>query len=116
MIAGDVAIAFDGRVYQNSSIIDLSSIDSTNGYVNAITCVTDQQLCCNTEEANWYFPDNTTVTSQSNFIQNKGFSQQLVLYRNGATYFPNGIFHCRINDSSNSTHRIYIGIYLKGLG
>ena len=110
-------MAFNRILYPNNSIIELESITTFNGFSNALICITDRYPCCSiAEEASWVLPDNTDVEFQSNFLQMQTLHQAVILSRNEGKVVPNGMFHCQIKDSFNATHRIYIGIYLKGLG
>ena len=110
-------MVFNRVVHPNNSIIELESMNTIDGFMDVLTCVTNQYPCCSiTEETSWYLPNNTAVTLYSNFVQSAKFSQLLGLYRNGEKFTPNGLFYCQTEDSSEITYRLYIGIYLEGLG
>lgn len=111
---------FNKDIYPNNSIIELDSLATTattRSPLNGLICVTDRYPCCsNPEESSWFLPSNAPTTVHSNFAQIGWFNQSKVLYRNGEKYTPSGLFLCRIKDSSDSIHWLYIGIYLEGLG
>ncbi len=61
-------------------------------------------------------PNGMSVSQPLNFRQMQTAHQAVLLIRNEGMLVPSGVFHCKIKDSSDVTHQIYIGLYLNGLG
>ena len=117
--AGDVWFSLNGTTYQNNSVVTLEDIGEGD---DALRCITDQRNCCRppyTGEngqgmGNWFFPNGTRVPSSSNqWSRNRGLSVVYLYRRRGGT---DGIYHCKIPDTSNIAQTIYIGVYSKSNG
>ena len=117
---GSVAVVRSNRAIQNNSHIVLEDVGPF--LTTALICLTNKSPCCNSEDGSWYHPDGSRVLAASekvsdNFYQSTFLTQTVILYRPiFADNFPSGIFHCEINDTSNTRRKLYIGIYRNGEG
>ena len=110
----------NNRVFQNNSHIVLEDVGPFLSTV--LICLTNRFPCCDDEDESWYHPDGSRVLAAServsdNFYQST-FSIQSIFLAGPifAGNFPSGIFHCEINDTSNTRRKLYIGIYRNGEG
>ena len=118
--AGDVWFSLNGTTYQNNSCVALEDIGEND---TALLCMTNLTACCRpphtgTESAlgNWYFPDGTVVPSSDTHGDIYRTSDQMVVYLNRRRSGEDGIYHCKIPDSTNVLQTIYIGVYTGGTG
>ena len=119
--AGDVWFSLRGRIYQNNSVVTLGDIGEND---TALLCMTTFTACCRAPYTvengsglgNWYFPNGTTVPSSGvssrgthwDFYRTIG---QMVVVLNRRRGGVEGIYSCKIPDSTNVTQTIYIGLY-----
>ena len=81
----------------------------------ALLCMTNLTACCippyETGLGNWFFPNGTRVPSrgiQWNFYRGRGQMVEGLNRRRGGV---EGIYRCKLNDSTNVNQTIYIGVY-----
>ena len=88
----------------------------------ALLCMTNLTCCqpphTGNESApgNWFFPNGTRVSNDSNqwdFYRTRG---EMVVYLNRRRGGEDGIYQCVIPDSANIIQTIYIGVYIGGTG
>ena len=110
--AGDVWFSFNGKTYQNNSLVTLEDTDEKSAF---LLCITNFSACCThngSAVGNWYFPNGSRVPStgaQWNFYRSRGDMVVRLHRKRGGV---DGIYHCVIPDSTN----IYIGVYNSSTG
>ena len=117
--AGDVWFSLNGTTYQNNSNVVLEDIGSNN--TDSLLCKTNLTACCRSRDSttslgNWVFPNGTTVGNANNgwdFYRRRGKSVVHMYRRRGG---EEGIYHCKIPDSTNVIQNIYIGVYTASSG
>ena len=91
---------------------------------DGLLCMTNFTACCQdpcTGEngsglGNWFFPNGTKVPStggQGDFHRTRGQMVVALQRRRGG---EEGIYHCKIPDSTNIVQTIYIGVYTANTG
>ena len=112
IFVGDVWFSLNGTAYQNNSCVTLEDIGEND---TALLCMTN---LTGTESAlgNWYFPNGTTVPSNGTHGDIYRTRDQMVVYLNRRRSGEDGIYHCKIPDSTNVLQTIYIGVYTAGTG
>ena len=110
--AGDVWFSFNNATHQNNSLVTLEDIGEEDA---ALLCMTNLTTCCRSLNlpalGNWYFPNETRVSSTGlnwDFHRSRG---QMVVRLNRLRGGVDGVYHCEINDSMNALQTIYIGVY-----
>ena len=104
---------FSGTVLANNSYIRRGLIGI--GPNNSLHCVTDNSLCCNNGEGNWYNYTGSIVQQGTN-----GDSDLYVTRGDGVVYLnrmaggSSGMWRCDIPDSTGTQQSIYV--YLGTLG
>ena len=130
--AGDVWFSLNNTTYLNNSLVTLEDIGEND---TALLCRTNLTDCCNhsytggyrSAIGNWYFPNESRVPSgyswldyyrtrdlmvvQWDFYRTRG---ETVVHLNRRRGGEEGIYHCKIPDSTNVTQTIYIGVYAAG--
>ena len=119
-LAGDVWFSLNGTTYQNNSCVTLEDIGEND---TALFCMTNFTGCCRppyTETGSalgtWYFPNGSQVLSSGNHGDIYRTRGQMVVYLNRRRGGVDGIYHCKIPDSTNVIQTIYIGVYTGGTG
>ena len=125
--AGNVWFSLNSTIYQNNSLVALEEIGEND---TALLCETNFTACCwrpATDinwlvSGNWFFPNKTEVP---NVVVNETIDliwdfyrdrDQSVVRMNRRRGGVEGIYHCEIPDSTNSTQNIYIGVYNMSTG
>ena len=119
--AGDVWFSHNNTTYQNNSLVTLENIDRNE---TALLCITNLTACCRTTSTSvlgdWFFPNGTKVPSKVvtnatkwDFYRDRGQSVVRMKRRRGGV---EGIYRCKIPDSTNVTQTIYIGVYTSSSG
>ena len=114
--AAEVWFSLKNKTYQNNSCVTLEDIGEGG---DALLCMANLIACCRppfTGESgsvlgNWFFPNGTRVSNDSNqwdFYKTRG---QMVVYLNRRRGGEDGIYRCEIADSMDVTQTIYIGVY-----
>ena len=85
---------------------------------DALLCVTNFTACCippytgenGSALWSWFFPNGTRVPSHDNELiyRDRGQMVEGLNRRRGGV---EGIYRCKLNDSTNVNHTIYIGVY-----
>ena len=98
----DVWFSLNGTTYRNNSIVTLEDIGEEG---NGLVCMTNQTSCCQPPYSdvvlgNWFFPNETRVSSSGNndFFRDRG---QMVVRLNRRRGGVGGIYRCEIPDSMN---------------
>ena len=117
---GGVWFSLNGTTYQNNSCVSLEDIDEGD---DALLCMTNLTACCRSGDTgtgsvlgNWFFPNVTQVAragNQWNFYRTRGHMVVCLNHRRGGV---EGIYRCKIPDSTNVTQTIYIGVYTASSG
>ena len=97
------------EVPENSLVVREAIGDSDN---DTLMCVTDYTPCCNTDIiSGWYwdFQDEVIPTSNNGITMSRG-NQVVRLHRPGNPG-AEGIFRCRIQDTSSTFRELYVGVY-----
>ena len=126
--AGDVWFSLNGTTYQNNSLVTLENIGEND---IALLCETNFTACCRQPgtgktgetwfvSGNWFFPNETRVPNNFvnktviwDFYRDRDQSVVRMKRRRGG---EEGIYHCKIPDSTNNTQTIYIGVYTANAG
>ena len=114
--AAEVWFSLKNKTYRNNSCVTLEDIGEGG---DALLCMTNLTACCRppfTGESgsvlgNWFFPNGTSVSNDSNqwdFYKTRG---QMVVYLNHRRGGEDGIYRCEIPDSTDVIQTIYIGVY-----
>ena len=117
---GDVWFSLNGTTYQNNSCVPLEDIGEND---TALLCMTNLIACYRPPhtgnefaQGNWFFPNGTTVSNDSNQWDFYRTRDEMVAYLNRRRGREDGIYHCEIPDSTNVIQTIYIGVYTGGTG
>ena len=119
--AGDVWFSHNNTTYQNNSLVTMEDIGRSE---TALLCITNLTACCRTTSTSvlgdWFFPNGTKVPSKVvtnetkwDFYRDRGQSVVRMKRRRGGV---EGIYRCKIPDSTNVTQTIYIGVYTYSSG
>ena len=114
--AAEVWFSLKNKTYRNNSCVTLEDIGEGG---DALLCMINFTACCGppfTGESgsvlgNWFFPNGTSVSNDSNqwdFYKTRG---QMVVYLNHRRGGEDGIYRCEIPDSTDVIQTIYIGVY-----
>ena len=96
-----------GAVLTNNSYICRGLIGM--GLNNSLHCVTDNSLCCNNGEGNWYNFTGSVVQQGTNGDSDLYVTRgDEVVYLNRITGGSSGMWRCDIPDSTGTQHSIYI--------
>ena len=107
----------------NHSILEPAVIGAD--VFSAVVCITDSILCCGSDEngngrGDWYGPSGTILNSSSantDLFYSIWMPIAVTLnYRGNGTDGTTGLYLCRILDSSNTSHNLYLGVYLQNEG
>ena len=90
----------------------------------ALLCITNLTACCRITNTSvlgdWFFPNGTKVPNKIvtnktkwDFYRDRGQSVVRMKRRRGG---EEGIYRCKIPDSTNVTQTIYIGVYTANAG
>ena len=120
-LAGDVWFLLNGTTYQNNSCVTLEDIGEDD---TALLCTTNFTACCRAPYTgengsalgHWYFPNGTIVPSNGTYWGIYRTRGQMVVGLNRRRGEVDGIYRCKIPDSTNVTQTIYIGVYTGGSG
>ena len=111
---GDVWFSLNGTTYQNNSCVALEDIGEGD---DALLCVTNQTACCKYSAlGNWFLPSGARVLAKhiwSDFFRSR---DQMVVRLNRRRGGEEGIYRCKIPDSTNVIQTLYIGVYIVGTG
>ena len=114
--AGDVWFSHNNTTYQNNSLVTLEDIGEND---TALLCITNLTACCRITSTSvlgqWFFPNETNVPNKVvtnetkwDFYRDRDQSVVRMKRRRGG---KEGIYRCKIPDSTNVIQTIYIGVY-----
>ena len=113
-ISSGLIFFLNGRILSNNSIILLGEIGEG---INALYCLTNNELCCLTEaegmHSPWNFPNGSSVAEDATagVYFSRGFSSILLNKRSSAVG-PTGVYKCLLPDASTSEPKtLRIGVY-----
>ena len=109
----DVYISLKDAVVPNNGYVAIRDIGSTDN--SALICHTNRPSNGAHSGGDWYGPngkkvDYSTGTSVPGFVRNRA----PMIVRLKRFYFgspSNGIYYCDVNDSMNTSHTVYVGVY-----
>ena len=117
--AGGVWFSLNGTTYQNNSLVTLEDIGEGDG---ALLCLTSKTACCRLDywgssaTGNWFFPNETRVSSSSSWREIYRTRGQMVVSLHRSRGGEEGIYRCEIPDAIHVAQAIYIGVYTADTG
>ena len=114
-----VYLSLNDKIIPNHGYILISDIGSTDD--TSVICHTNRPANYTyrpNSGGNWFAPDETRVNGYDvpGFWRNRG-PMMVRLLRNTATDPPSeGIYHCVIEDDTDTEHTIHVGLYNSGGG
>ena len=113
----DVYLSLNGEVIPNHGYVEISDIGSSD--ITALLCHTDRPAdSIGNSGGNWFAPDEDRVgglgsTDVPGFGRNRG-PMLVRLQRSGTP--DEGIYWCKVNDSTDTNQTVYVGLYNSGGG
>ena len=105
-----VGLFSEVRVKQLPNITTFSSAQIGGTAGQGIRCTTDDTVTFNIGK--WYFPDGSLVsTSSSQTIYNLRSAGVVTLYQTSSIQDLEGLYTCRIPDTTGAEHVLYLGLY-----
>lgn len=107
-----VYFELNSDIFLNNSAISLQDIGEGE---NALTCVTDNQICCGTppnRHGEFYYPSGEQVPIRSHgdkFYRQRGY-QRIYLNRRVGTTSPAGTYTCVIPNATGRPETLYIDL------
>ena len=87
---------------------------------DSLLCVTKYNACCTSNLGcalgDWFFPNGTIIPIPDNSCDFDRTRGQMVVRLNRKRGGMDGIYHCKIPDSSNVLQTIYIGVHTANTG
>ena len=113
-------LTFLGNIISNNSYVDLNTVGTDSGNVDAVQCHTDLQTCCGPaqglDRGGWYFPNGNRLQFSGNVYE--GHGAQVVALQYTGSGGTSGIYRCDIETNAvnnNDDHEtVYIGLYTSG--
>ena len=116
----DVYLSLNGEVIPNHGYVEISDIGYSDS--TALLCHTNRPLFWPNFRGHWFGPDGTRVVFYYNidvpgFGRNRG-PMVVRLKRNnwGAAAPKEGIYWCKVNDTTETLQTVHIGLYNTGGG
>ena len=112
-------LSLNGDIIPNHGYVVISDIGST-GDNTALLCRTNRPPPDGSANSrgDWFAPDQTRVPNGgvAGFMRNRN-PMVVRLFRNTATGPPvEGIYHCMVQDDTNTRKAVYVGLYNMGGG
>ena len=115
----DVNLSLNRDFIPNHGYVNISDIGSEDD--TALLCHTNRPkpLGSHSSGGDWYAPDGTRVGDKDKnnvegFVRNRG---NMVVRLKRTTGIPlHGIYNCIIDDNSNISQRVFVGLYQSGAG
>ena len=92
-------------------------MDDIGEDLESVICFTNQEACCNSEDSNqWYFPDDSVVSSEASGVYGSKGLGTLSLNRMNGAGISNGLFRCVVLDMEGDNQTLYLGVYSNTTG
>ena len=116
-----VFLSLDGDIIPNHGYVVISDIGSTAS--TALICNTNHPATVDNNRhsgGEWFAPDTTKVNRNfvPGFIRNRGPMEARLLRSTATDPRPpvEGIYHCEIEDDTDTEQTVYVGLYNSGRG
>jgi hypothetical protein len=109
-----VYISFNGAVYADKSVIQITDIGETDPYA-AVHCITDRMPCCRNPQfsaGEWLFPNGSNIPTQESaavFYRDRGDDGSVslnILSSDTALPLLTGLFCCVVPDATDTTQTV----------